>query len=87
MDKKTKKVSKLCDELREISDNLIVLASNDMGEKDGKDASCAVVCSQGHTIKLAVLLTEYLKANPTVAGCMKMLELFPSVYSTQETEK
>lgn len=87
MDKKTEKTSKLCDELREVSDNLIVLASNNIGEEDGKEASKAVLCSQGNTLRLAVLLKQYLEVNKDVAAYMKMLELLPNFYSTKEVEK
>lgn len=86
MNDKIKKINELAESLADLSDNVIVLASTDLGQINDKDGNQAMIHSKGNTLKLAVLIKHYLEINKSVASCMKILDLIPNAYSTEEVK-
>lgn len=86
MNDKIKKINELAESLADLSDNVIVLASTDLGQINDKDGNQAMIHSKGNTLKLAVLIKHYLEINKNVASCMKILDLLPNAYSTEEVK-
>lgn len=86
MNDKIKKINDLTKSLSDLSDNIIVLASTDLGQINDKDGNQAMIHSKGNTLKLAILIKRYLEINKNVASFIKILELLPEAYSTEEVK-
>lgn len=83
-DKKFEKANKLADELCDLSDNVIILSAFGLGKDEKEEANKCIMQSKGNTFRLAVLLKHYLEVNKPVASAMKLLDLIPEAYRTEE---
>lgn len=84
MTDKFEKANKLADELSNLSDNVIVLSAFNLGEDEKENASKCIMQSKGDTFRLAIILKHYLKKNKPIASAMKLLDLIPNAYRTEE---
>lgn len=84
MTDKFKKANKLADELCDLSDNIIILSAFDFGKDEEKETNKCILQSKGNTLRLAVMLKHYLETNKPVAAMMKILDLMPNAYATEE---
>ena len=84
MTDKFEKANKLADELCDLSDNVIILSSFNLGEDEEKETDKCIMQSKGNTFRLAIILKHYLEVNKPVASAMKLLDLIPNPYRTEE---
>ena len=84
MTDKFEKANKLADELCDLADNVIVLSAFNFGKDEEKETNKGIMQSKGNTLRLAVMLKHYLETNKPVAAMMKILDLMPDAYRTEE---
>lgn len=83
-DKEFEKAKKLADKLMDLSDSVIVISAFNLGENEKEEANKCIALSKGDTIRLAVILKHFLEVNKPVASAMKLLDLIPNAYRTEE---
>lgn len=84
MTDKFEKANRLADELCNLSDNAIILSAFNLGEDEKKETDKCIMQSRGSTWRLAIMLKHYLEVNKPVASAMKLLDLIPDTYRTEE---
>lgn len=84
MTDKFEKANKLANELGNLSDNSIILSAFNLGKDEKEEANRCVIQTKGNTFKLAVMLKHYLEKNKPIASAMKILDLIPNPYRTEE---
>lgn len=84
MTDKFEKAKKLADELFDLSDNVIVISTFNLGKDEKEETNKCFVQTKGNSYKLAVMLKCYLEKNKSVASVMKLLDLIPNAYRTEE---
>lgn len=84
MTDKFEKANKLADELCNLSDNVIILSAFELGKDKKEEADKCIMLSRGNNVRLAIMLKHYLEKNKPVAAMMKLLDLIPNAYRTEE---
>ena len=86
MEENLKKLYELANQINDLADTFILLAQVPVEKLSNNkvDAHQALVSGKGSSFQMATLVTEFLKQQPTVKSNMKLIELLPNAYSTEE---